>query len=584
MISVLERARAWVRDDPDPQDREELLALLSRVESGDQVAERELNDRFNGFLEFGTAGLRGVIGAGESRMNRAVVLRATWGLGQYLIATVPDARERGVIVGHDARLRSDVLARAACEVMLALGFRVTFVPGPNPTPLIGFGVKTLHAAAGIVITASHNPPEYNGYKVYLDRAAQIVPPHDAGIAAQIAVSPPARDVPRVAFDGGLVADGSGIVSQYVDAVLGLKVLDVPADRVRIAYTALHGVGEKLTRVVMDRAGFTDFHSVSEQAVPDGTFPTVRFPNPEEPGALDLALWLASKINADVVLAQDPDADRLAIAARDASGAYRVLSGNEIGVLLAHHVLVRDPDPSPDRLVITTVVSSAQLKRIAAELNVVYAETLTGFKWIANHSIDRELQDNLRFVFGYEEALGYTVGTVTRDKDGIGAALVAAECAALAKKEGKTLLDRLREIRERFGLYVSRQRSVVLPGREGAEKIRATMKSLRAAPPTRLGSFEIESCWDLLAQSSMNMRTGQNTDMKHLPASDVLVYDLSGGGRAAVRPSGTEPKVKLYLEVVEQLAAGASLEEAQRRGEAKLDELERTLLSAAGLGS
>jgi phosphomannomutase len=423
-----------------------------------------------------------------------------------------------------------------------------------------FAVPRLGAAAGVVVTASHNPPEYNGYKVYLDRGAQIIPPHDGGIAARIEAAPPARDVALVGAEHELIRDVSEIEEAYVSAVAALREPSVPQAAIQIAYTALHGVGERPARAAFTRAGFDRVSSVAEQAEPDGRFPTVRFPNPEEPAAMERLLALADEARADVAIANDPDADRLAAAVRDPAGGMQVLTGNEIGVLLAHHILSRDPDPSPDRLVITTIVSSAQLARIARDFGVRYAETLTGFKWIANRSMELE-RGGARFVFGYEEALGYTVGTLARDKDGIGAAVVFAELCAACRARGETVPEYLARIRDRHGFYVSRQKSLTLPGRDGAEKIHAAMRALRAVPPLDLGGLRVERFRDLAVPND------------EMPAADVLMIDLEGGGRAAVRPSGTEPKIKLYLEVAESDPA-----KARRR----LDVLERSLLAASRL--
>ncbi|MCC7383140.1 MAG: phospho-sugar mutase [Deltaproteobacteria bacterium] len=584
MSEPLERARAWIRDDPDPDDRAELAALVARAEARDAAASRELLDRFSGPLEFGTAGLRGVVAAGESRFNRAVILRATAGLCAHVLS-LPNAGERGIVIGHDARRSSQAMAIAAAEVAAARGLRVHLLLGPSPTPLVAFGVKALGAAAGVAVTASHNPPEYNGYKVYLDRGSQIVPPHDAEIAAQIAQAPAAKDVPRLALEEararGRVTDARGIEALYIEAVLGLRRLEVAADRLRIAYTPLHGVGERLTREVFARAEYRRFHSVPEQSEPDGSFPTVRFPNPEEPGALDRVVALAEQVDADLILAQDPDADRLAAGARNAQGRFQILTGNELGVLLAHHVLTREGPPEPRELVVTTVVSSAQLGHIARALGVRYAECLTGFKWIAHTAMEIEAREGVEFAFGFEEALGYTIGSVVRDKDGIGAALVMAELAADAKAHGETIFDRLRTIRERYGLFVSRQRSIVLPGREGAARIRSVMQRLHGSPLRQVGGLAVDRSWDL-ERRRRDHRDGTSEPMEHLPPADVVILELEDGSRAAVRPSGTEPKVKLYLEVRESLAAHEPLEDAERRAATRLDGLERALLDATGL--
>ncbi|MFO0727698.1 MAG: phospho-sugar mutase [Myxococcota bacterium] len=584
-MNLFERAEAWIAADPEPEDRRLLAELLAAAAAGDSSAQTALADRFSGPLEFGTAGLRGVVGAGESRMNLAVVLRATFGLVQHVLRVVPDAKRRGIVIGGDARPTSHALARAASEVAAAQGLRVHYFPGTSPTPLVAYSVKALGAAAGVTVTASHNPPEYNGYKVYLDRGSQIVPPHDAEIAQEIQRAPLAKDVPRLALEEGLarglIVDATRHEEDYLRAVLSLKTLEVPAASLRIAYTALHGVGERFIQTVMARAGFRDLHSVASQAAPDGRFPTVSFPNPEEPAAMARVLALGAEVKADLILANDPDADRLAVAALDSSGKPVVLSGNEIGVLLGHHVLNKETNGTPDRLVVTTVVSSPQLAEIARAFQVRYAEVLTGFKWIAGRAVDAEEREGARFVFGYEEALGYTVGSVTRDKDGIGAALVMAELAASLKARGQTILDRLREIRERHGLYVSRQKSLTLPGREGAERIRSIMAALRQRPIQALGGVTVSSTWDLQSQRRLHS-DGRVESVETLPAADVLSYRLQDGGRIAVRPSGTEPKVKIYFDVVERLAPGESLDIATGRGQARIDALERAILGEMGV--
>lgn len=581
-MDLLARARAWRDADPDLTDRAELSELITRAERGETGP---LEDRFTGPLEFGTAGLRGVIGAGESRLNTAVITRATYGLVRHLLATIPGAAERGLVIGRDARRRSEALAQCAAEVAAALGMKVHFLPGTSPTPLVAFAVKELRAAGGATVTASHNPPEYNGFKVYLDRGAQIVPPDDAAIAAQIEAAPPAKDIPRrplaEALAQGLVVDATRIEESYLAALLELKVLPVPTESLSIVYTALHGVGERLTRQLMAKAGFSRFTSVAAQAQPDGTFPTVSFPNPEEPAALQRVLAQAVREKADLVLAHDPDADRLAVAAFDREGRVTVLTGNELGVLLGYHVLMRDPRPTAERHVITTIVSSAQLLHIARALGVHASETLTGFKWIAKAAVDRAERDGWRFVFGYEEALGYTVGGVTRDKDGLGAALVMAELAADAKSRGETILDVLRRIRETYGLFVGRQRSLTLPGREGADKIKAAMRRLREAQPRTLGGATVEHVWDLAAGTRTHA-DGRVEPVADFAPSDVLIYTLSGGGRAAVRPSGTEPKIKLYLEVAESLARGEPVDDASVRGGQRIAAIERELLGLGGL--
>ncbi|MCK6548127.1 phospho-sugar mutase [Myxococcota bacterium] len=585
---LLERARAFLVGDYDPDTRGELDALITRAEHGDAAALAELDDRFRGPLEFGTAGLRGLIGAGESRMNRAVVARATYGLVQHLVATVPDAKARGVVIGRDGRRMSLELQRDAAAIAIGLGVRVHLVEPVAPTPVTAFAVKTLGAACGIMITASHNPPAYNGYKVYWDNGAQIISPTDAGIAAAIAAAPMARDLVRADLDDararGLLVDATPIIDRYVAAISELGVAkDARAGDVSIAYSAMHGVGEAVFRRVMAARGFTKLASVAEQAEPDGRFPTVEFPNPEEPGALDLVLALAKRVDADVVLVNDPDADRLGVAAKKAGTTdYVVLNGNEIGVLLAHHLLSRGPERSKDHLVVATIVSSQLLKRVAAGLGVRYAETLTGFKWIANEAMRLEKESGARFVFGYEEALGYTVGTTVRDKDGVSAALVMAELAAVLKAEGRTILDELESIRRRFGFLVSKQKSVTLPGKSGAERIARAMAILRSDPPKSVAGVTVESIWDL------GTKTKRFADGRVEPADrwkgDVVILELADGSRVAIRPSGTEPKIKLYLEIAETLADGEAPAAPEARGLARAKALEQALVATLGLGA
>ncbi len=372
LAELRERAERWIEGDPDPRTRQELLALLAKSDA--ELAKTDLEDRFASPLEFGTAGLRGVLGAGPNRMNRAVVARATWGLARHLLATVPRAAERGVVVGCDARHLSTELSEDTAAILAAAGIKVVLFRHPVPTPQVGYAVKKLGAAAGVIVTASHNPPEYNGYKVYWENAAQIIPPVDAGIAAEIARAPAGKDVDRPALASlmarGLVSRASADLEKgYLDAVLGLQVHPGQGDRaLGIVYTPMHGVGDALFRRAMAAAGFTNVTSVPEQQQPDGAFPTVAFPNPEEKGAMDLSLALARKTKAQLVLANDPDADRLAVAVPDdATGrdGYRQLTGNQVGALLGHYLLTERAAGSDKRAVLASLVSSPLLGRIAA---------------------------------------------------------------------------------------------------------------------------------------------------------------------------------------------------------------------------
>jgi phosphomannomutase len=584
--SLFERAERWLAHDPDQHTKDELAALIAAARGGDAKAEAELVDRFLGPLEFGTAGLRGLIGAGENRMNRAVVRRTTYGLGQYLLE-IDEAgtRSRGVVIGYDGRRMGREFAEDTARVLAALGIPAKLTAHLCPTPLVAFAVKDLNAAAGVMVTASHNPPPYNGYKVYWGNGAQIIPPIDKGIAAKIAGAPEADAVPLAdlaeAEKSGLFSHfGDDVERRYLDAVRGLSVRSDGDRSIRIVYTPLHGVGDRFTRAALAEAGFTDVTSVPEQAEPDGAFPTVEFPNPEEKGALDLAFALAKAKDAPLVIANDPDVDRLALAVRDRTGKYVQLTGNQVGALLGHYVLTEGVGAQGDRLVCASLVSSPMLGAIAKALGVRYEETLTGFKWITNRAMEIERETGARFVFGFEEALGYTVGTVVRDKDGISAAMIAAELAAVRAAEGKSLLDELEALARKYGLFASGQRSITMPGADGLAQIGAIMKRLREAPPARLASWEVLAVSDYQAKKR-TAKDGSTTAIT-LPASNVLAFELEGGSRVIARPSGTEPKIKFYFDLREPMNEGEAVAEAETRAARKMDELGRAFSAAAGV--
>jgi phosphomannomutase len=584
--SLLARAERWLAADPDPYARAELAALILRARAGEAAALADLTDRFAGPLEFGTAGLRGLLGAGENRMNRAVVRRTSYGLGRYLLSVDEAlARTRGVVIGHDARRLGREMAEDTASVLAALGIPAKITSGLCPTPLLAFAVKDLGAAAGVMVTASHNPPAYNGYKVYWGNGAQIIPPHDKGIAAAIAAAPEASAIPcpplAEALATGLVTRfGADVERRYLDAVHQLSARRDGDRSIPLVYTPLHGVGDRLARAALAEAGFTDVTSVPEQREPDGAFPTVAFPNPEEKGALDLALSLARARRAPLVIANDPDVDRLALAVRDRDGGYVQLTGNQVGALLGHYLLT-EGKPGNDRLVVATLVSSPQLGAIARALGVRYEETLTGFKWIENRALEVEREAGARFVFGFEEALGYAVGTVVRDKDGISAALLAAELAAVRWAEGKTLLDELEAIARRHGLFVSTQRSLTMPGQDGLARIASIMTRLRTSPPSAVGVLPVLSVSDYQARRR-TAADGSVTPLA-LPPSNVLGFELGGGSRVVARPSGTEPKIKFYVDLCEPIAEGEPFAAAERRAEEKLAALATAFLTAAGPG-
>ena len=578
------RAEQWMKDDPDPVTREELRGLLAQPD----LAKTDVADRFAGTLEFGTAGLRGVIGAGPNRMNRAVVWRTALGLARYLLQNEPSVKTRGIVIGYDGRRLSRELAEDSAAIFAAAGVPSFLATTTVPTPLTAFAIAKTGAAAGVMVTASHNPPEYNGYKVYWSNAAQIIPPVDEGIARAIVSAPPAREVPMLplaaARKEGLVKDlGEEVSRAYLDAVRALAVHAKDGDRAMpIVYTPMHGVGDALARRAFAEAGFTNVTSVPEQQKPDAAFPTVAFPNPEEPGAMDLSFALARKLGAALVLANDPDADRLAVAIpHEASKTgYLQLTGNQVGVLLGHYLLTeRAAAPGKKRLVLASIVSSPLLGHIAKLLDVRYEETLTGFKWIANRAMELERAESVDFVFGYEEALGYTVGDVVRDKDGISAAALAAEMVAVLRARGRTVHDEIESIHRRYGLFVSSQVNLVRKGASGTEEIRAMMDRLRAARPAQIGAYPVEAVLDYDARTRRT-KDGQTSPLT-LPRSNVLSYELAGGSRIIARPSGTEPKIKFYFDVRETIAQGEPLETAEARANTAMKALSDAFVRLAG---
>ncbi|GAB3590443.1 phospho-sugar mutase [Angustibacter peucedani] len=555
---LLARAVLWRDDDPDDATRAELDDLVARVRGGDLEALAELADRFDGTLEFGTAGLRGAIAAGPNRMNRAVVIRAAAGLTAYLAAE--NGRPPRVVVGFDARHRSDDFARDTAAVVTAAGGEAFVLPRPLPTPVLAFAIRHLGVDAGVMVTASHNPPQDNGYKVYLGDGSQIVPPADAGIAAAIAAVPTVQSVPRA--DDGWTTLGDDVLESYLDAVAAVVRPDSPRD-LRVVHTPLHGVGRDVLVGALQRAGFAAPYVVPSQGDPDPDFPTVAFPNPEEAGAIDAALDAAREQQADVVLANDPDADRCAVAVPDpaADGGWRMLGGDEVGVLLGAYVVRRleaDGGVPEGTVMANSVVSGRQLAAVCAAHGVRHVETLTGFKWISR-------VPGLRY--GYEEALGYCVDPArVRDKDGVSAALLVAELAATLKAEGRTLLDELDDLAAATGVHLTGQHSVRV---EDLSLITDAMARLRAEPPAELAGAAVERRDDLATGSA------------ELPPTDGLRWYTADGSRVIVRPSGTEPKLKAYLEVVEPVT-GSDGAAARAVAAERLAALRADVAAAVGL--
>jgi phosphomannomutase len=536
VTGLLEAAADWAEGDPDPVTRAALTDLISARDLP------SLERAMGAPLTFGTAGIRGEVGPGCGRINRATVIRTTRGLADYLIDVHHGVPSAPVVIGFDARPDSRVFAEDTAGVLAAAGFAVRFFPEVTPTPIVAFSAKHLGAPAAVVITASHNPPADNGYKVYAGNAAQIIPPPDTDIAERIALVGPAARVPRI---DSVFSGSSELVGSMPDDIVDVYRLEVDEARpnpqvsdLKIVYTPLHGVGGAVLTRLCTMAQHVGLIPVEEQYAPDGTFPTVRFPNPEEPGALDLALSTAREESADMVLANDPDADRLAAALPD-DGNWRLLSGNELGALLGDYVL-RYWRHEERPIVVNSIVSSPMMARIAARRGAVHQTSLTGFKWIINAGLAMEARGEGRFAFGYEEALGYSVGRTVRDKDGISAAIVMADLAAEEAAAGRTVIDRLHDLWDEFGLWVSAQHSIVRTGSEGAKALLDAVDRLGANPPAQVLGVPVSEVTDY--------RLGEEARPPWLGAQDLIELTLGDMGRVLARPSGTEPKLKIYVDL------------------------------------
>ena len=523
--SRLDIAKKWLEAEPDEDIRVELQQLIDG-------SNEELEERFSGRLLFGTAGLRAQVGAGPMRMNRLVVQQAAAGLVDYLLRTVEGAAEAGILIGFDARRKSDVFALDTARVAAARGMKALLLPSVFPTPVLAWNISRLGVAAGVMVTASHNPPQDNGYKVYLGSGAQIVPPHDELISDAIE-SFDATSIELASEVSPLIQIlGNECIDEYIKWLPSVRLCrDVP--RIKVAYTAMHGVGGDTALRAFASAGFDQPVVVASQQEPDGSFPTVSFPNPEEPGAMDLVIDLARQSGAAIALANDPDADRLGVAipiTGDSSGEWRLLRGDEIGWLLGDHILRHTH--GDDRLVVTTLVSSSLLGKMAHKHGVAFEETFTGFKWIADAAMKRS---DKRLVFAYEQALGYLVADQPLDKDGISAALVMTEIAALAVHDGVTVQQRLDQIAAEYGQHVTAELSIKMSPSDGA----AVVEELRANPPVMIGGRQVVGVEDF-------------------PEANLLrlwLDEVGGRGvRLQIRPSGTEPKVKLYGEAVDMAAS------------------------------
>mgnify|MGYP000377263068 FL=1 len=539
MKNILDKATLWLSDTFDTETQKEIQQLISSNS-------KDLTDRFYKDLEFGTGGMRGMMGAGTNRINKYTLGKATQGLSNYLKESYPN-EEIKVAIAYDCRHNSDTFSRLVAEVLSANDIKVVVFEDLRPTPELSFAVNELNCHAGIVLTASHNPPEYNGYKVYWTDGGQIVPPQDKSIIDEVN----SLDFSDINFNAkpALISEiGAEVDEAFWKASIKNGTFDVQGrDNLKIVFTSLHGTSVKLIPEVLKRAGYPQVHSIKEQEEPDGNFPTVKSPNPEEPEALEMAINLAEKIGADIVLGTDPDSDRIGIAVRDTSGKIKLLNGNQAMVVMTDFLIKQWKQQgrlNGKQFVGSTIVSTTMVNDIATSYGVETKIGLTGFKWIAKMIIDFPDQD---FIGGGEESFGYMVGDFVRDKDAVTSALLACEIAAAAKAGGSSFYDTLLELYTKHSFYKERLVSFTKKGMDGAEQIKQIMIDLRKNPLTHIDGSKVTFVNDYEASTEMNMSTGEEKIME-LPKSNVLIYHTEDGTKVAARPSGTEPKIKFYFSV------------------------------------
>lgn len=568
-MAFMEQYNAWLESDYfDAKTKEELLSIKEDT--------KEIEERFYKDLEFGTGGLRGILGAGTNRMNIYTVRKATQGLANYINLKVDNKEERKVAIAYDSRRMSPEFSDEAALVLAANGIKGYVFDALRPTPMLSYAVRELGCTAGIVITASHNPPEYNGYKVYWADGAQVTSPKDVEIIDQVNLVERFEDVKTMskeeASEAGLfeVIDASmddNYIAELKKLIIDPEVIKKEAKDFTVVFTPLHGTGNVPVRRILKEIGFENVHVVKEQELPDGNFPTVSYPNPEDPAAFELALKLAKETNADVAMATDPDADRLGVFAKTKDGDYKALNGNNIGMILMHYILSRKAELGvlPDNAaVVGTVVSTYMSHPITEDFGVKLFETLTGFKYIGEKIKEFKADSSYEFQFGYEESYGALIGTHARDKDAVVAVMGVAEAAAYYKSKGMTLYEALIDLFEKYGYYKETLKAITLKGKEGVEKIAHILSTLRQNPPTELAGVKVVSARDYKEDTLKNLVTGEVTSTG-LPSSNVLYYDLEDGSWFCVRPSGTEPKVKFYFGV-----KGETLEASEKMSAALED--------------
>ena len=563
-MSYMEKYQAWLSN---PYFDEATKAELKGLD------EKEIEDRFYKDLAFGTGGLRGVLGAATNRMNIYTVRKATQGLANFINLQATDGKQKSVAIAYDSRNMSTEFADESARVLAANGIKAYVFESLRPTPELSFAVRELGCISGIVITASHNPPEYNGYKVYWEDGAQVTSPKDVQIIEQVNLVEDFATVKTMPKEEAMAADLYEVIGEAMDdlyiaqlkkLIIDPEVIEQEAKDFTIVYTPLHGTGNIPVRRILKEIGFTNVYVVPEQELPDGNFPTVGYPNPEDAKAFALALKLAEEVSADVVMATDPDADRLGVFAKTKEGTYEALNGNNIGMILMHYILSRKADKgvlADNSAVVGTVVSTYMARAIAKEFDVTLFETLTGFKYIGEKIKEFEEDGSYTYQFGYEESYGALIGTHARDKDAVVAVMGVAEAAAYYKSQGITLYEALLNLFEQYGYYKETLQSITLKGIDGANQIAHILDVLRNNPPTELAGKKVLSIRDYDADTITDLETKEVTSTG-LPNSNVLYFDLSDNTWFCVRPSGTEPKVKFYFGV-----KGATLEEANEQSKA-----------------
>lgn len=553
--TVLERAKVWLSEAFDEETR---LAVRNLMENNPT----ELTDSFYRDLEFGTGGLRGIMGVGTNRMNKYTVGMATQGLANYLKMMFPKKNPVQFVVSHDSRNNSRYFARIVAEVMSANGFRVYMFDDMRPTPELSFAIRHLGCQSGVMVTASHNPKEYNGYKAYWDDGAQMVSPHDLNVITEVQKITSVAEVRWQGNEENIIMIGKEVDEAYLARVSSLVLNPGVVQRqkgLKIVYTPLHGCGRVLVPEILSRLGFEHIHTVSEQMVPDGNFPTVHSPNPEEKNALDMGIQLAESIGADLVMATDPDADRVGIAIRDPKGRMILINGNQTAAILFYYVLHHWKKSGKIRgteYIVSTIVTTQLLREMAAGFGVEYFECLTGFKHIAD--VIRKNEQNKIYIIGGEESYGYLIGDFVRDKDAVSACAAIAEAAAWMTDQGKSLYDLLMEIYLQFGYYREGLISVTRKGKSGAEEIQQLMVNYRNSPPEEINGSKVVVIKDYLLLREKDIRRGTETVL-NLPESNVLQFVLEDGSMVSVRPSGTEPKIKYYFGVREKPERADQLE-------------------------